>query len=161
MVTSPKTAAADDRPAAERITQRIAELADWRGATLARIRQLIHVADPAVTEEWKWRGTPVWSHDGIVCTGESYKDKVKLTFARGAFVDDPAGLFNASLEGNLRRAIDLGEGESIDEAAFRALFRRAVEVNGASRAKVAAKKKRRGSRDPHRPRPRRGGGAPR
>jgi hypothetical protein len=120
--------------ASELIDQRIAELADWRGATLARMRALIRQADPEVVEEWKWMGTPVWSHDGILCTGETYKGKVKLTFAKGAALPDPAGLFNASLDGNTRRAIDIGEGEELDAAAFQALVRAAVALN-ASKAR--------------------------
>ena len=132
--------------ASANITQRIQELGDWRGKTLAHVRQLIHAADPEIQEEWKWAkpkspGTPVWSHDGIVCTGESYKHVVKLTFARGASIKDPTKLFNSSLEGNARRAIDLREGEKINEAAFRQLIRDAVAANSASRAKRAAKKK--------------------
>ena len=122
-------------PASALIDARINELADWRGSTLAHLRQLIHDADPAIQEEWKWMGTPVWSHDGIVCTGESYKQVVKLTFARGASVEDPKKLFNSSLEGNTRRAIDLREGEKINEAAFRQLIRAAVAANSAARAK--------------------------
>jgi hypothetical protein len=110
------------------IDARIQELGDWRGKTLARLRKLIHEADPDVVEEWKW-SVPVWSHDGIVCTGESYKKAVKLTFAKGASVDDPSGLFNSSLEGKTRRAIDFHEGEAIDEAAFKKLFRAAVTLN--------------------------------
>jgi hypothetical protein len=133
-----------DSEAAAKITQRIESLGDWRGETLARLRQLIHAADPDVVEEWKWEkpkspGVPIWSHDGIVCTGESYKLVVKLTFARGAAVDDPAKLFNSSLEGNVRRAIDFREGEVIDDAAFKQLFRAAVAANVAARA--ARKKK--------------------
>ena len=127
--------------ASANITKRIQELADWRGETLARARQLIHDADPDIEEEWKWRGTPVWSHDGIVCTGESYKEVVKLTFARGASIEDPKKLFNSSLEGNTRRAIDLREGQKIDEAAFTQLIRAAVAANSAARAQRAAKKK--------------------
>lgn len=115
------------------IDERIRLLDDWRGATLARIRAIIHKADPAVVEEWKWRGVPVWSHDGIICTGETYKSVVKMTFAQGASLDDPAGLFNASLEGNTRRAIDLREGETINERALTALIRRAVALNIARR----------------------------
>ncbi|WP_313809571.1 DUF1801 domain-containing protein [Sphingobium sp.] len=111
------------------IDARIAALGDWRGDTLARVRALIKQADPDVVEEWKWRGVPVWSHDGILCTGESYKAAVKLTFARGASLEDPSGLFNASLEGNTRRAIDIHEGETIDADAFRALIRAAVTLN--------------------------------
>ncbi len=126
--------------ASANITKRIEELADWRGATLARVRELIHAADPDIEEEWKWRGTPVWSHDGIVCTGESYKQVVKLTFARGASLDDPKKLFNSSLEGNVRRAIDLREGETIDEAAFQQLIRAAVSANAKARAQRAGKK---------------------
>ena len=116
-------------PASELIDARIAELRDWRGQTLSRMRKLIHEADPDVVEEWKWMGTPVWSHDGIICTGESYKSIVKLTFAKGASLNDSAGLFNASLEGNARRAIDIHEGETIDAAAFKALIRAAVAFN--------------------------------
>ena len=114
------------------IDARIAELDDWRGETLARIRALITQADPEVVEEWKWRGTPVWSHDGIICTGETYKSVVKTTFAKGASLEDPAGLFNSSLEGNTRRAIDFREGDEIDEAAFKALVRAAVALNTAA-----------------------------
>jgi hypothetical protein len=116
------------------IDARIAELDDWRGATLARLRALIKEADPEVVEEWKWRGVPTWYHAGIICTGESYKSVVKATFAKGASLDDPAGLFNSSLEGNVRRAIDFHEGEQIDEKAFKALVRSAVALN-ASKAK--------------------------
>ncbi|HEU4762198.1 MAG TPA: DUF1801 domain-containing protein [Gemmatimonadales bacterium] len=112
------------------IDERIAKLDDWRGETLARMRRLIKEADPDVVEEWKWRGTPVWSHGGIICTGETYKSVVKLTFAKGASLKDPARLFNASLEGNTRRAIDIHEGEQVDAVAFKALMREAVEVNG-------------------------------
>jgi hypothetical protein len=126
-------------PASDRIDQRIAELADWRGETLARMRALIHEADPDVVEEWKWAkatnpGTPVWSHGGIICTGESYRSTVKLTFLKGASLPDPAGLFNSSLEGNARRAIDIGEGEEVDAEAFRALIRAAVALNAAGRS---------------------------
>jgi hypothetical protein len=122
------------RPASELIDQRIAELGDWRGQTLSRMRTLIHEADPHVVEEWKWAkrtnpGTPVWSHDGIICTGESYKSTVKLTFFKGASLDDPAALFNSSLEGNARRAIDIHEGEDVDPGAFQALIRAAVALN--------------------------------
>jgi hypothetical protein len=113
------------------IDGRIAALGDWRGETLARVRALIHEADPEVVEEWKWRGVPVWSHAGILCTGETYKSVVKLTFAKGASLEDPAGLFNSSLEGNTRRAIDISEGEAIDEAALKALVRAAVALNTA------------------------------
>jgi hypothetical protein len=111
------------------IDARIAELGDWRGETLSRIRTLIKQADPDVIEEWKWKGTPVWSHDGIICTGETYKSVVKMTFAKGASLDDPSGLFNSSLEGNVRRAIDIHEGEKIDEKALKALVRAAVALN--------------------------------
>jgi hypothetical protein len=117
--------------ASELITGRIAELGDWRGKTLARMRKLIQDADPDVVEEWKWMGTPVWSHDGIICTGESYKKVVKLTFAKGASLKDPARLFNSSLEGNVRRAIDIHEGETVDAAAFKKLIRQAIALNGA------------------------------
>ena len=115
------------------IDARIAELGDWRGETLARMRGLIRQADPEVVETWKWKGTPVWERDGIICTGETYKDKVKLTFAKGASLDDPAGLFNSSLEGNVRRAIDIAQGETVDEAAFTALVREAIAVNQSGR----------------------------
>ena len=113
------------------IDARIAELGDWRGATLARVRAIVKQADPEVVEEWKWRGVPVWSHDGILCTGETYKSVVKLTFAKGASLKDPAKLFNSSLEGNTRRAIDIREGEKIDEKALKALIREAVALNQA------------------------------
>jgi len=115
------------------IDGRIEELADWRGDTLAHVRELIRRADPDVVEEWKWRGVPVWEHDGQICTGESYKDVVKLTFAKGASLSDPKRLFNSSLDGNVRRAIDLREGEQIDEAAFTALIREAVALNNKKR----------------------------
>jgi hypothetical protein len=118
-----------DKSAAELIDDRIAELGDWRGETLRRIRELIHDADPAVEETRKWRGTPVWEHDGIICTGETYKAVVKMTFAKGASLQDPAGLFNSSLEGNTRRAIDIREGEEIDGEALKALVRAAVDLN--------------------------------
>jgi len=123
------------------IDEKIKQLADWRGTTLAHVRKLIHDADPDIQEEWKWMGTPVWSHDGIVCTGESYKQVVKFTFARGASIEDPKKLFNSSLEGNVRRAIDLREGEKINEAAFRQLIRAAVAANAAAHAQRAARKK--------------------
>jgi hypothetical protein len=116
------------------IDARIKELGDWRGETLARVRDLIKRADPEVVEEWKWRGVPVWEHDGIICTGETYKAVVKLTFAKGAALEDPAGLFNASLEGNVRRAIDIHEGDRIDENALQALIRAAVALNTSARA---------------------------
>src|SRR5436853_7379896 len=115
--------------ASDLISQRIAELADWRGKTLARMRKLIKETDPDVVEDWKWMGTPVWSHDGILCTGESYKAVVKLTFAKGASLKDPARLFNSSLEGNVRRAIDIHEGEALDERAFKELIRAAAALN--------------------------------
>ncbi|HEY2052550.1 MAG TPA: DUF1801 domain-containing protein [Solirubrobacterales bacterium] len=114
------------------IDQRIAELGDWRGETLERVRQLIKAADPEVEETWKWRGVPVWEHDGIICTGETYKKAVKLTFAKGASLDDPKGLFNSSLEGNARRAIDIHEDDEIDEPALQALIRAAVDLNTGS-----------------------------
>jgi hypothetical protein len=131
----------DGKTASENITKRIKELGDWRGETLADVRKLIHEADPDIEEEWKWRGVPVWSHDGIVCTGESYKQIIKLTFARGAAVKDPKKLFNSSLEGNVRRAIDIGEGEKINPTAFKQLIRAAIAANSAALAQRAAKKK--------------------
>ena len=121
----------------ELIDQRIKELGDWRGEMLSRLRALIKAADPEVVEEWKWRGVPVWSHDGIICTGETYKSVVKMTFAKGAALEDPAGLFNSSLEGNTRRAIDFREGERIDEAALKALIRAAVDHNRSRKKKTA------------------------
>ncbi|HZX92411.1 MAG TPA: DUF1801 domain-containing protein [Rudaea sp.] len=127
--------------ASELISKRIADLGDWRGRTLARMRKLIKQADPEVVEEWKWMGTPIWSHDGIICTGESYKSHVKLTFAKGASLKDPARLFNSSLEGNVRRAIDIHEGEDVDESAFKTLVREAVALNGTSKAKRSKKAK--------------------
>ena len=127
--------------AARLIDERIRELGDWRGKTLARVRKLIRQADPDVVEEWKWRGVPVWSHDGILCTGETYRNYVKLTFAKGASLADPAGLFNASLEGNTRRAIDIREGDEVDEAALKALVRAAATLNASSRA--ASRRRRR------------------
>ena len=143
MTTKP---APNSAAASKNITKRIEELGDWRGETLARVRQLIHQADPGIQEEWKWEkpssgGTPVWSHDGGVCTGESYKQVVKLTFFRGASLKDPRKLFNSSLEGNTRRAIDIREGEKLDEAAFKKLIRSAVEVNSAARASSGARGK--------------------
>ena len=122
-------APAEGESASELIDKRIAELADWRGETLSRMRRLIKEADPDVVEEWKWMGTPVWSHDGIICTGESYKSMVKLTFAKGASLKDPAKLFNSSLDGNARRAIDIHEGEEVDAGALKALIRGAVALN--------------------------------
>ena len=129
-----------DQSASDLISKRIAELGDWRGKTLSRMRTLIKEADPDVVEEWKWvkptkPGTPVWSHDGIICTGESYKNVVKLTFAKGASLKDPARLFNSSLDGNVRRAIDIHEGEEVDESAFKALVRQAVALNRSSKSK--------------------------
>src|SRR5665213_3382611 len=130
-----KPAASEGQSASELISNRIAELGDWRGKTLARMRKLIQEADPDVVEEWKWMGTPVWSHDGILCTGESYKKVVKLTFLKGASLKDPARLFNSSLDGKVRRAIDIHEGEDIDESAFKALVRRAVALNSSGKSK--------------------------
>jgi hypothetical protein len=123
------------KDASKLIDQRIRELGDWRGETLARMRMLILEADPQMIEEWKWRGTPVWSHHGIVCTGESYKKVVKLTFAHGAALPDPSGLFNSSLEGNVRRAIDIAEGEKVDARAFKALVKAAVARNAQAKKK--------------------------
>ena len=119
----------EDRSPSQLIDARIAELDDWRGEMLGRLRALVKEADPDVVEEWKWRGVPVWSHDGIICTGETYKSVVKMTFAKGAALDDPSGLFNSSLEGNTRRAIDFHEGEAIDEEALKTLVRAAVALN--------------------------------
>ena len=135
-----KSGASQDQSASELISKRFAELGDWRGETLSRMRKLIKQADPDVVEEWKWAkakspGTPVWSHNGIICTGESYKQVVKLTFAKGASLKDPTGLFNSSLDGNTRRAIDIKEGEVVDASAFKALVREAVALNGAGKAK--------------------------
>ena len=129
-----------DTSASALIDERIRELGDWRGDMLARVRAAIKDADPGVVEEWKWMGTPVWSHDGIVCTGETYKNVVKLTFAKGASLKDPARLFNSSLDGNARRAIDIHEGEEIDETAFKALIRQAVALNVTGKTKAAKKK---------------------
>lgn len=129
-----KSGSADDKSPSQMIDQRIGELGDWRGEMLSRLRALIKQAVPGVVEEWKWRGVPVWYRGGMICTGETYKDKVKLTFAKGAALDDPSGLFNSSLDGNTRRAIDLHEGEKIDEEALKALLRAAATLN-ASRAK--------------------------
>ncbi len=136
-----KVEESDGQPASELISKRIADLGDWRGETLARMRKLIKEEDPDVVEEWKWMGTPVWSHDGIICTGESYKAVVKLTFAKGASLDDPVKLFNSSLDGNVRRAIDIREGEAIDEAAFKALVREAINLNSSRKPKPAKKVK--------------------
>jgi hypothetical protein len=135
-----KSAASQGQPASELISKRIAELGDWRGETLSRMRKVIKAADPDAVEEWKW-GTPVWSHDGIICTGESYNKVVKLTFAKGAALKDPARLFNSSLDGNVRRAIDIHEGEKVDESAFKALVRQAVALNSAGKSKPSKKAK--------------------
>ena len=134
-----KSSASEGQSASELISNRIAELGDWRGKTLGRTRKLIKDADPDVVEEWKWMGTPVWSHDGIICTGETYKSAVKLTFAKGASLKDPAHLFNSSLEGNVRRAIDIHEGEKLDESAFKALVREAAALNGSRKSKPPKK----------------------
>ena len=136
--TTSKKSKGGDAPS-QLIDARIAELGDWRGETLARVRQVIHEADPAVEETWKWRGVPVWEHDGILCTGETYKAVVKLTFAKGAALDDPKGLFNSSLEGNVRRAIDIREGEKLDEKALKALIRAAVALNTEGKASKKAR----------------------
>jgi hypothetical protein len=133
--------ASQDRSASELISKRIADLGDWRGETLGRMRRLIQEADPDVVEEWKWRGTPVWSHDGIICTGESYKNVVKLTFAKGASMKDPARLFNSSLDGNVRRAIDIRQGEEVDGSAFKALVRQAVALNASGKSRPSKKAK--------------------
>jgi hypothetical protein len=132
--------AREGQSASELISKRIAELGDWRGKTLSRMRKLIKEADPDVVEEWKWMGTPIWSHDGIITTGESYKQVVKLTFAKGAFLKDPTRLFNSSLEGNLRRAIDIPEGAEVDASAFKALVREAIALNSAGKSKSAKAK---------------------
>jgi hypothetical protein len=134
-----KSGASQGQSASELISKRIAELGDWRGKTLGRMRQLIKEAAPEAVEEWKWRGVPVWSHDGIICTGESYKEVMKLTFAKGASLKDPAHLFNSSLDGNVRRAIDIHEGEVVDESAFKALVRHAVALNSAGKSKSSKK----------------------
>ena len=132
---------ATGKPASQLIDERIRDLGDWRGKALGRMRKLIKEADPDVVEEWKWMGTPVWSHDGIICTGESYKKVVKLTFAKGASLKDPARLFNSSLDGNVRRAIDIHEGESVDRSAFKALIRQAVALNSSGKSKSSKKAK--------------------
>ena len=131
----PRSATTEGDSPSRLIDGRIGALADWRGEMLALVRALIHQAEPEVVEEWKWRGVPVWSRNGIICTGETYKSVVKLTFAKGASLDDPARLFNSSLEGNVRRAIDIREGETIDEAAFKALIRAAAALNGSKKRK--------------------------
>jgi len=136
-----KSGASEAQSASALISQRIADLGDWRGETLARMRKLIKEADPDVVEEWKWMGTPIWSHDGIICTGESYKKVVKLTFSKGASLKDPARLFNSSLDGNVRRAIDIHEGEEVDESAFKALVRQAVALNSSGKSKPSKKAK--------------------
>jgi hypothetical protein len=136
-----KSGASEGQPASELISKKIAELGDWRGKTLSRMRKLIQEADAEVVEEWKWMGTPVWSHDGIICTGESYQKIVKLTFAKGASLKDPARLFNASLDGNTRRAIDIHEGEDVDASAFKALVRQAIDLNRSGKSKPAKKAK--------------------
>jgi hypothetical protein len=135
-----KSDASQTQSASMLISERIAELGDWRGETLARMRKLIQQADPGVIEEWKWMGTPVWSHDGIICTGETYKKVVKLTFAKGASLKDKARLFNSSLDGNVRRAIDIQEGEEVDASAFKALVREAIALNRSGRKQPAKKK---------------------
>jgi hypothetical protein len=135
------SSASKAQSASELISKRIVELGDWRGGTLSRMRKLIKEADPDVVEEWKWMGTPIWSHDGIICTGESYKNVVKLTFSKGASLKDPARLFNSSLDGNVRRAIDIHEGEEIDESAFQALIRQAVTLNSSGKSKSSKKAK--------------------
>jgi hypothetical protein len=135
-----KSDASQGQSASTLISKRIAELGDWRGAILSRMRKLIKEADPGVVEEWKWMN-PIWSHDGIICTGESYKNHVKLTFAKGASLKDSARLFNSSLDGNVRRAIDIHEGEEVDEAAFKALVRQAVALNGTGKSKPPKKAK--------------------
>ena len=136
-----KSSASQGESASELISKRIAELGDWRGETLGRMRTLIKEADPDVVEEWKWMGTPVWSHDGIICTGESYKSVVKLTFAKGASLEDPARLFNSSLAGNVRRAIDIHEGEVLDASAFKALVSQAIAFNSSAKSKPSKKAK--------------------
>jgi hypothetical protein len=136
-----KPEAGEGQSASDLISRKIAELDDWRGTTLGRMRKLVKESDPEVLEEVKWMGTPVWSHDGIICTGESYKDKVKLTFAKGASLKDPAGLFNSSLDGNVRRAIDILEGEEVDASAFKALVREAIALNSAGKSKSSKKPK--------------------
>src|SRR3977135_2188126 len=132
-----KSGASQGQSASELISKRIGELGAWRGKTLGSMRKLIKKADPNVVEEWKWMGTPIWSHDGIICTGESYKSVVKLTFAKGASLKDPARLFNSSLDGNVRRAIDIREGEVVDESAFTALIRQAVALNRSGKSKAS------------------------
>jgi hypothetical protein len=142
----PAKPATDTTAAAKNITKKIAELGDWRGETLSKVRELIHAADPEIQEEWKWMGTPVWSHDGIICTGETYKQVVKLTFARGASLPDPKKLFNSSLDGNVRRAIDIREGEKLDAVALKKLIKAAAAANAGAQAQRAASKKKKKSR---------------
>ncbi|MBK9063958.1 MAG: DUF1801 domain-containing protein [Acidobacteria bacterium] len=137
-----QSGSSQNKSASELISKRIAELGDWRGETLGRMRKLIREADPDVVEEWKWMGTPVWAHDGIICTGETYKSVVKLTFHKGASLKDPARLFNSSLDGNARRAIDIHEGEKVDGSAFKALFRQAVDLNSSGKSKSSRRAKR-------------------
>jgi hypothetical protein len=136
-----QSGASQGQSASNLISKRISELGDWRGKTLSRMRKLIKQADPDVVEEWKWMGTPIWSHDGIICTGESYKNVVKLTFPKGASLNDPARLFNSSLDGNARRAIDIHEEEQVDEPAFKALVRQAVALNSSGKSKPSKKSK--------------------
>jgi len=136
-----KSTTNQSQPAAELISKRIVELGDWRGKTLGQMRKLIKQADPKVVETWKWMGTPVWEHDGIICTGESYKTVVKFTFAKGASLKDPSRLFNSSLEGNTRRAIDIHEGEKVNESAFKTLIRQAAALNSSGKPKLAKKAK--------------------
>ncbi len=136
-----KSGVSQGQPASELISKRIADLGDWRGEALGRMRRLVKEADPDVVEEWKWRGVPVWSHDGIICTGKSYKSVVKLTFAKGASLTDPDGLFNSSLDGNVRRAIDIHQGEEVDESAFKALVRQAIALNRSGKSKSAKQAK--------------------
>src|SRR5271170_5414899 len=141
-----KSDASEGPSASKLISKRIADLGDWRGETLSRMRKLIKEAAPDVVEEWKWMGTPVWSHDGIICTGESYKSVVKLTFAKGASLKDPTHLFNSSLDGNVRRAIDIHEGEQVGATAFKAIVRQAVALNSSGKSKLSKKRSPKGSR---------------
>lgn len=137
---SAQPSASAEPSASQRIDARIAELGDWRGEALARMRALIHEADPSVVETWKWMGTPIWEHDGIICTGESYKDKIKLTFAKGASLTDPSGLFNSSLDGGVRRALDIFEGKPVNAAAFKALVKEAIALNTAKQKKPTSRR---------------------
>src|SRR6202034_2934726 len=143
-----KSGPTQGKSASELISNRIVDLGDWRGETLGRMRRLIKEADPDVVEEWKWMGTPIWAHDGIICTGESYKKIVKLTFAKGASLTDPARLFNSSLDGNVRRAIDIHEAEEVEEPAFKALVRQAIALNSSGKSKSSKKVKSEGLRHP-------------